>query len=145
MNREILFRALRKDGQGWVEGDLIQLDYEIHIAGKEMWAAEPKKGYIELQTVEVHPETVGQYTGLTDKNGVKVFEGDIVRHSLSENIFDGKGSEKRVIESVVFWQEFRAVFALQMTPYANNDLFKYVKNGGDGEVIGNIHEGGNNG
>lgn len=139
MQREILFRALRKDGQGWVEG------FYLHYSSRHEILVPHSQEVLDYDLYPVHPETVGQYTGLTDKNGVRIFEGDVVRHSLSENIFDGKGSEKRVIESVVFWQEFRAVFALQMTPYANNDLFKYVKNGGDGVVIGNIHEGGDNG
>lgn len=74
-----LYRGKRLDNGEWVEGDLLHPD----IYGNGYSIEDFTKG--KNNCFDVDPETIGQWTGLVDKNGVKVFEGDIV-----ESIFTKK-------------------------------------------------------
>lgn len=120
--REILFRGKRLCDGKWEEGNLCVDDkgekHEIllrHLNYRISW--------------EVIPETVGQYTGLKDKYGKRIFEGDILDHYAQSDIIVNRG--------VVFWDEKNARWAHQLR--SMNPCF-YMYKSEAFEVIGNIHD-----
>lgn len=161
--REILFRGKCLDdfefqdkSENWVYGNLLT-DYDCaEIVLNTDIAYSFAKKY-----VRVDPETVGQFTGLTDKNGKKIFEGDIVEFETIVNAnFDyeikdiwkdvrlkptaiGNGYYAvRKDQAIVQWNEKKGMWDLKV--YNNGrykrkaTLFTYRESGY--EVIGNIHD-----
>lgn len=108
--REILFRGKRVDNGEWVYGSYIN---------NGSYADNQYCIYNGVDFVIVDPKTIGQFTGLTDKNGVKIFEGDIVKCE----------HEKHADEIVFRDGSF----------IADRDEF-YIYECINIEVIGNIHE-----
>lgn len=137
--REILFRGKRKDNGEWAEGTLIlttAVEQKPYIVDS-CWCPHMKtneQGYADfdwLNAYEVVPETVGQYTGLTDKNGKRIFEGDIIE---IDHPYNGK-SKHTVVWDNYEWNlsDFHAS-CFDYSSEAFSEGTKYMT------VIGNIHD-----
>nr|DAU13387.1 MAG TPA: YopX protein [Caudoviricetes sp.] len=140
--REILFVGKRTDNNEWICGSLKHTKikdfdyYEIITLDN-------------LQSATVKPETIRQFTGLTDKNGKKIFEGDIIKayfqpqnfknppYAIGSVIFENGTFKvvvhvsKNSIEYKVFEKEDIAAYSIE-----HNFLDRYYVL----EVIGNIHD-----
>lgn len=142
MNREIKFRGKRIDNGEWVIGFYFCItifkDYPMNtIPERDAHFIIPygidmskKKTLGEIQ-VEVIPETVGQFTGLYDKNGKEIYEGDVIRHDDYGvlDVYNLFGS---------YWasdgdDDSGSDFDLLLSDYMNNELYNV-------EVVGNIHK-----
>lgn len=138
--REILFRGKRKDNGKWVDGFLYGNKKAMYILDSSKCKPSERYGEIIL-------ETVGQYTGLTDKNGTKIFQGDIVKHHF--------GEEKGIVKFGEYRQPFNddihtkhIGFYLDWISGEQKDLLRKdlgywvdINNSHDYEIfIGNIHD-----
>ena len=126
--REILFRGKCCTTGEWVEGFLgieVLDDYVIQQFSFDEYLASE---CIDQYSVKL--ETVGQYTGLTDKNGKKIFEGDILEGDLEDSLDPGAKWRSEIIWGKFGWNCKGNKISLPMDEYDIRE----------GEVIGNIHD-----
>lgn len=144
MNREILFRGKRVDNDEWVYGKGLQqckdeLGNEIVAIFEDIVKSEKyikKEGRYTLYYVPVKAETLGQYTGLKDKAGKKIFEGDILDYigKRKDNI------NKVYRRKVVFHEGMFALLSKELQAYSALN-YHCMKDGRSAwRVIGNIHD-----
>lgn len=101
--REILFRAKRIDNGEWTEGYVFELQPGQYMICDRIQYDRPSTlpvwEFFRYCTHEIVPETLCQYTGLTDKNGNRIWENDIIKHEISDTI----GTVKWYQEDYVGW------------------------------------------
>ena len=134
--REILFRGKRCDNLDWVEGYLLkECNYETCSWNLGIEYKTDRFGRFAYEVAEVVPYTVGQFTGLTDKNGKKIFERDIIRYT------EGEEKPMGVIKHGIY-RDYHVGFFIEWgesQPCLRRDIAFWATER-EIEVIGNIHD-----
>lgn len=126
--REIWFRGKRLDNGQWIEGWLIRRTYPA-IETTLCYIVTKGRSLVIDTVYPVDPSTAGQYTGLTDKNGKMIFEGDIVDFYYAD-------------ETIKFRIDFVPGEFLAVPIKQGEDVWaiRISNQGEDFEVIGNVHD-----
>lgn len=140
--REIKFRGKSEDGSGWIFGSLVNnmffkrdgISAINYIVDPDQYPDFSEMEDFEWLAVEVIPETVGQYTGLQDKSGKEIYEGDIVnvKYRTFSRESDCGFIHKRL---EVKWIDYSSAFR-----YVDKFEEIYTMIAKWSEVIGNIHD-----
>lgn len=132
--REILFKAKRVKNGEWIEGSLIDLDIDsgyCYIVPPYKGASTLPIGFLITDGMElVIPETICQFTGLTDKNGKRIWESDVVWL-----VYDGKEHIYQIV-----WDDSELDFKATNGEENYGSNFEYLLCCDEIEVIGNIFD-----
>ena len=118
----------------WIYGSLFQTDTLRNVGKAKIFKTDTYDGNTDITDNEVIFGTVGQFTGIVDRNGVEIYEGDIIQ------TYDSKG---KPILHEVYYLESEARFATKLIGYENlneGSLTQKWINELDFEVIGNIFD-----
>ena len=130
--RDIIFRGKRTDNGEWVYGNLVRGCDKKYAYIVEFGNEELCRNY-----VDVHPDTVGQYTGLKDKNGTKIFDGDIVLVPYIDPIFKCTWNDTLPCERAIV-KHCNGMFYIEYIE--SGDKFTPSAMDGYMKIIGNIYD-----